>query len=73
MDAFKKLVKAGKISQQASSAFFQIEEKRVIDRIFFETGIENDDISRTVRDLNLSDDEDFKKLKAEIMKKTTNA
>jgi hypothetical protein len=67
MDAFKKLVKDGKISQQASSAFFQIEEKRVIDRIFLETGIENDDISRTVRDLNLSEDEDFKKLKAEMM------
>lgn len=73
MQDFKKLVQAGRISQQASSAFLQIEEKRVSDRIFLLTGIENEDISKTVRDLNLPMDEDFKNLKVELMQKMAKA
>ena len=42
---------------------------RAKDYIFFEDGIEVEDIERTIRDLKLKKNEDYKKLIAKVVKK----
>lgn len=66
MDNIKKAVKTGQIPQQAVPMILEIEQQKVMDRLFLETGIEKEDIDKTVRELKLHEEEDFKKIKADI-------
>lgn len=44
-----------------------------MDKIFLEDGIENEDIGKTVRELKLQENEEFKKVTAEIQEKFARA
>jgi hypothetical protein len=69
MDNIKKAVKTGQIPQQAVPMILEIEQQKVMDRLFLETGIEKEDIDKTVRELKLHEEEAFKKIKVDIQEK----
>ena len=45
--------KLGEISREMSQIIFKMENTKVVDKLFLEDGIEEEDIKRTIRDLNL--------------------
>lgn len=66
MDNVNKAVKAGKVPHQTVSMILEIEQQRAMDRLFLLTGIEKEDIDKSVQELKLYEEEDFKKVKADI-------
>ena len=64
-----KAVKAKKIPQQAAPVIMEVDKCRTIDKLFIEEGIDNEDIGKTVRALNLMEDPDFKKMITECKSK----
>lgn len=62
----QKAAKAGKIPQHAVPVILEVDKTRVIDKLFLESQVDNEDIGKTVRELNLQENEDFKKMLAEV-------
>lgn len=53
IDNIQKAAKAGKIPQHAVPIIMEVDKARVIDKLFLEEGIDNEDIGRTVREKKL--------------------
>lgn len=73
IDNVQKAVKGGRIPQHAVPIVLEVDKTRVMDKIFLEDGIENEDIGKTVRELKLQENEEFKKMTAEIQEKFAKA
>ena len=58
-------VRAGKIPQQAVPMIMEIDKTKSLDKLFFDEGIEEVDIGKTVRTNNLNENADFKAMIAE--------
>ena len=73
IDNVQKAAKAGKIPQHAVPIILEVDKTSVMDKIFLEDGNENEDIGKTMRELKLQDNEEFKKVQAEIQEKFAKA
>lgn len=62
IDNIQRAAKAGKIPQHAVPIILEVDKSRVIDKLFFDEQIDNEDIGKTVRELKLHEDEKFKNM-----------
>ena len=69
IDMVTKYVRSGKIPQQAAPMIMEIDKCKALDKLFFDEGIEEVDLGRTVRECNLTENEQFKAMAAECQAK----
>lgn len=53
---------AKRIPEHAAPIILEVDKCRCLDKLFFDEGIENEDIGRTVRELQLQETPEFKEM-----------
>ena len=73
IDNINRAARSGKIPQNAVPIILEVDKARSVDKLFFDTEVDNEDIGVTVRRLNLKEDADFKGMMEEIQNKFRDA